>query len=579
MDLIDGLDAAQREAVTSTAAPLCILAGAGSGKTRVLTRRIAYRVASGEADAARVLALTFTRAAAAALRDRLAGLGVREQVAAGTFHAVAYAQLRRRWADHGLRAPALLERKTRLLASILGTDAVSRVADYATEVEWAKARMVTPASYEPAAESAGRTPPCPGARMAAVFEQYEAEKRRRGLVDFEDLLLACAGALERDERFAAAQRWRFRHLFVDEFQDVNPAQFRLLRAWLGDRLDLCVVGDPDQAIYAWNGADPHLLTALPRAFPTTGVVRLATNYRSTPQVVATASAVTDGDGRRDGAVRSVRADGPVPSVRCYPTDRAETEGVVRGVRSAHRPGAPWRHIAVLARTNAQLAPLEAALVAAGVPHRCRGGAFLDRPAVESGMRALRAGGPGVPFASRVRDLIAMADEASAADRLELVELVRLAREYEALVDGAGPGGFVAWLRSALGGAGEGAGGDAVAVTTFHRAKGLEWPVVFVTGLERGLVPVAYATTAAALAEERRLLYVALTRAVDELHCSWASERASGAGPQRREPSPWLSRIEAAIADLAPGWSGPGDGPEAWREHVAASRAELARISR
>ncbi|HVF13453.1 MAG TPA: UvrD-helicase domain-containing protein, partial [Acidimicrobiales bacterium] len=256
-ELLAGLNPAQQEAVVSEAAPLCILAGAGSGKTRVLTRRIAWQVTQGSALAPHVLALTFTRRAAGELASRLSRLGVREQVAAGTFHAVAYGQLRRLWADRGERPPALLDRKVRLLRSLLppaGRGAGPQAADVAGEIEWAKSRLIPPAGYEVAASAAGRRPPVPRSTMATLYDRYEQEKAKRHLVDFDDLLVLCAHALEHDRTFAAAQRWRFRHLFVDEFQDVNPSQFRLLEGWRGDRSDLCVVGDPNQAIYAWNGA-------------------------------------------------------------------------------------------------------------------------------------------------------------------------------------------------------------------------------------------------------------------------------------------------------------------------------------
>jgi len=266
--LLDGLTDAQRAAVTCDGAPLCILAGAGSGKTRVLTTRIAWRVATGSADARHVLALTFTRKAAGELRRRLGGLGVRDGVAAGTFHAIAYAQLRRRWADQGVQAPTLLERKAGLLARLAGPrstgDAAVQPADLAAEIEWAKARLIAPAQYEAAALGAGRTPPIPTPSMATLYERYEQEKRSRGLVDFDDLLVRCVEAMHADAEMAAAVRWQHRHLFVDEFQDVNPAQAALLAAWRGSSSDLCVVGDPNQAIYAWNGAEPSFLVDFAR---------------------------------------------------------------------------------------------------------------------------------------------------------------------------------------------------------------------------------------------------------------------------------------------------------------------------
>ncbi|MDP9388250.1 MAG: ATP-dependent helicase, partial [Actinomycetota bacterium] len=579
MRLLDGLDPAQREAVACDDHPLCILAPAGSGKTRVLTRRIAHRVLTDQADGARVLALTFTRKAAGELRARLAALGVRQPLAAGTFHAVAYAQLRRRWADRGEPPPVLLERKARLLAPLLPRARVAarapatlQAADLAGEIEWAKARLVTPARYAEEVEAAGRTPPVAPADMAALYERYEHDKRRKGLVDFDDLLVACALALENDTEFAAAQRWRFRHLFVDEFQDVNPVQFRLLRGWLGDRSDLCVVGDPNQAIYSWNGADPTLVTAFTRHFPGAKFVRLDRNYRSTPQVVTLAAAVLPPAPSRHGDIVAVRAEGPAPVVRQFDTDVAEAQGVARALRRAHRPGVPWSHLAVLARTNAQLVLFEEHLRAAGIPCRVSGGgALLRQPEVRAALDQLRAGPAATPFASRLADVEALAGDGGAEERRANLEaLVRLGRDYAALDASPSVDGFLAWLAGGdRGDAAADVGTDAVELTTFHRAKGLEWPVVFVTGLEKGLVPIGHATTPAAEAEERRLLHVALTRAVDEVHCTWAERRTFGSRSVARSPSPYLEHLRAVVAAMAAGGT-----PADWRDRLAKERANL-----
>ena len=585
MDLLDGLDPAQHRAVASEAQPLCILAPAGSGKTRVLTRRIAHRIATGSADGPRVLALTFTRRAAGELRSRLWSLGVREQVAAGTFHAVAYTQLRRRWADRGERPPVLLERKARLLAPLVerartgaSNPAAIQAGDLAAEIEWAKARLVPPSSYEAEVEASGRRPPVAPAAMAAIYERYENDKRRKGLVDFDDLLLRCATALHEDTEFAAAQRWRFRHLFVDEFQDVNPVQFRLLQGWLGGRPDLCVVGDPDQAIYSWNGADPTLLTDFARHFPGSECVRLDRNYRSTPQVVALARTVLPAGGG-DVEVVAVRPEGVAPVVRRFATDVDEAHGVARALRRAHAPGVPWSHLAVLARTNAQLVALEEHIRAAGIPCRISGGgALLRLPEVRTALDHMGALPASVPFLSRLADLEVPAGTgaggtAGNTDRVGNLEaLVRLGQDYAAADSSATVDGFAAWL-----GAGDqadtGTGGDAVELTTFHRAKGLEWPVVFVTGLEKGLMPIGHATTAAAEAEERRLLHVALTRAGDEMHCTWAERRTFGSRTLARSPSPLLDPIQEAVALMAAGVP-PGE----WRARIAVERAKLRSLS-
>jgi DNA helicase-2/ATP-dependent DNA helicase PcrA len=562
--LLDGLTAAQRHAVCVEAAPLCILAGPGSGKTRVLTRRIAWRIAQGSADAPHVLALTFTRKAAGELRHRLADLGVRDQVAAGTFHSVAYAQLRQRWADRGEVPPTLLERKAGLLGRIMKPssgsppDGIARIrllGDLAGEIEWAKARMVLPSDYPEASADAGRRPALPTPEVASLYAAYEVEKARRGLVDFDDLLSCCANALESDPSFAAGQRWRFRHLFVDEYQDVNPSQERLMRAWLGDRTDLCVVGDSRQAIYGWNGADPTALANLARRYPGTTVVHLDDNWRSSPQVLAVASAVLT-HGRRSkpagSTLKAHRPDGPIPSVVAYETDRAEAAGIARALRLAHAPGRAWSHMAVLVRTNAQLVLLEEALCRCGIPHRVRGDqGFLARPVVREALRD-----DARPFAGLLADLSVAARQSAPSGSGDedqsgaiLADLLRLATEYHSLDSAGSIAGLRAWLAMTLGSEGAEHRRDAVELTTFHRAKGLEWPVVFVAGLEQGLVPIGQAATPAAQAEEQRLLYVALTRAEIELHCSWAKTRSFGSRTVRRAPSPYLEAIEAARAAL------------------------------
>jgi DNA helicase-2/ATP-dependent DNA helicase PcrA len=578
--LLEDLNDAQRRAVTSDAAPLCVLAGAGSGKTRVLTRRIAWRIEQDAADARHVLALTFTRKAAGELRSRLRALGVRQQLTAGTFHGIAYGQLRQRWADLGARPPTLLDRKVRLLARLVARGDGGRsatgpaksgpsLADLAAEIEWAKARMVPPDGYAEALIGAGRRPPLPANEMAALYSRYEQEKARQGLVDFDDLLVACVNDLEQDQSFAAAQRWRFRHLFVDEFQDVNPAQYRLLQGWMGDRLDLCVVGDPNQAIYSWNGADPSLLGHFSRRYPTAGVVRLDHNYRSSPQVLTVAAAVlAQGESAPTDLLRATQADGPMPTVTASDTDVSEARTIASRLRRSRRPGMPWAHLAVLTRTNAQLVLLEEALRSARIPYRVSGGeAFLDRPEVKDALVELRRAPAGIPFAARLADLEARAtaldqaaqQEATAgpagghevADRRSHLEgLVRLGREYEAVDRAASAEGFSAWLAATVRNEGADAQADAVELTTFHRAKGLEWPVVFLAGLERGLVPIGHAATPAAEAEERRLLYVALTRAERELHCSWAERRTFGSRTVTRTRSPYLEAVDLARRALS-----------------------------
>ena len=586
--LLEGLDDAQREAVTTRAVPLAILAGAGAGKTRVLTRRIAWQARHAHIDPGHTLAVTFTRKAAGELGDRLTRLGVRRQVAAGTFHAIALAQLRRRCEDHDRPMPKLLDRKARLLVPMLpgrGGERALLAAEVATEIEWAKARLVGADGYQAAAETARRDPPRPPAEIAVLFERYERERRRRGLVDFDDLITWCAHALETDAEFQAAQRWRFQHVFVDEFQDANPAQFRLVRAWLGDRPDVCVVGDGDQAIYGFAGADASYLTSFAEHFPGASVVRLGTNYRSSPQVVSAAAAVLTTSGER-AAIRSSRPEGPLPEVRSYPSDEAEAEGVARALRRNHPPGTPWSAASVLYRTNAQSALFEEALRREGVPFRVRGGGrFLARPEVQVALETLRErtrAQPGVPFAGHLEALTESTADASEERREHVEAIGRLGRDY--LVADGGNGslaGFLEFLQTALR-AGDDTGaasGDAVELLSFHRAKGLEFDTVFVAGLETGLVPIVHAETPSEKAEELRLLYVALSRAERALHVSWAQKRTVGMRTYRRTPSLWLAPIEATVSAARAPEHGSGardqqgQGLAAAREQVAGTRRQ------
>jgi DNA helicase-2/ATP-dependent DNA helicase PcrA len=584
-ELLDGLTGAQRHAVTTPSTPLCILAGAGAGKTRVLTRRIAYRTATGTADAAHVLALTFTRKAAAEMTGRLRHVGLRDRVAAGTFHAVASAQLRRWWADRGQSAPVLLDRKARILAPILAERpalAGVALADVAAQIEWARARLVGPDRFAEAARASGRALPVPGEQVAAVYARYEHEKRRRGVVDFDDILDRCAAVIEDDPGFAAAQRWRWRHVFVDEFQDVNPLQYRLLLAWLGDRRDICVVGDPNQAIYGWNGADPRLLDGVADRWPGTEIVRLDANHRCSPQIVAAAAAVL---GSAGSGLTSSRPDGPAVAVRAWPSAEAEAHGVAAAVSAAHGRGLRWSQCAVLVRTNAQAVAIAEACRAAAVPVRTPGGAaLLDDPVARWVLTEL-GHRPGLPVRVAVADLDGWATDGAgelvtrgaggdAGDALRQAQgvvgaLGELARHAERIDNAMTVGAWIGWLPAALGRDVGAERDDAVTVCSFHRAKGLEWNAVWVCGLEAGLVPIGRAATPAAEAEERRLLYVALTRAGQELTCSWAEERSFGGHAVRRQPSPWLSALGPDGTDepVAPT-------VEEWQRRLAEQRARL-----
>ncbi len=549
-DLLRDLDEQQRAAVVHDSSLLAISAPAGSGKTRTLTRRIAWQSATGRISAQRVLAVTFTRKAAGELRHRLGALGV-GQVSAGTFHALALAQLRRRAEDRGRSFPALLDRKARVLAPIVGgrgPQAVVAINEAASEIEWAKARALTPEQYIEAAGHSGRQLSRPVEEFGAFYVRYEQEKRKRSMIDFDDLLWWCADALATDGDFAAAQRFRFRHLFVDEFQDATPAQLNVLKGWMGQRRDLTVVGDDAQSIYAFAGAQASALARFDRLFSGGAVVHLGTNYRSTPQIVRASSAVLNAESEVQRATpRAPRPDGTVPSVVAYVDDAAEAGGVAKLAQAAHDHGTPWSQIAVLYRTNAQSAAFETAFQKLHVPFRLRGASrFLERPEVKvvlGDLKKLASQGNDRPLADLVDDIVDIAGEAGAEQSEHINAVARLAREYLA-IDGAGGSlpAFVSWLDSATRGGDDPSSPNAVEFSTFHAAKGLEWEVVFVTGVEAGLVPISYAKTPSAKAEEQRLLHVALSRAGQELHISWARQRQ-----RNRKPSPWLELIEGALA--------------------------------
>ena len=490
--LLDGLNGRQRAAVEAPGTPLCIRAGAGTGKTRVLTRRIAYQATEGAIDPKRTLALTFTRKAAEELRGRLAGLGLRGAVSAGTFHSAALAQLRTRWAERGVRPPELVRDKRGLVARAakqagkrLGRNDLS---DAINEIEWAKARRLTPDCYTEAAARLRRWSSLDPALVSDLYGQYEAEKTRRRVVDFDDLLILALRDLTDDPDYAEARRWKFQHLFVDEFQDVNRLQFDLLRAWLGDRNDLCAVGDPNQAIYSWNGADADYIERFDHWFPGSSVLDLVDNYRSTPQILTAGRAVLPAGA---ASLAPHQLDGPRPTVSTHADDFDEGTAIARALRDAKGPEIAWSSMAVLARTNAQLTTITAALRSADIPFHIR----TDTRRTTTDANASEPGRPQTADAD---------NQPNAPD-----------------------------------------GTDAVDVATFHAAKGLEWPIVHLAGMEQGLVPISRAQTPAEIAEEQRLLYVAITRAERELHCHWAAVRTFGDRAADRAPSPYLNAILTA----------------------------------
>jgi DNA helicase-2/ATP-dependent DNA helicase PcrA len=538
-----------------------VLAGAGTGKTRAITHRIAYAVHSGVQQPQRVLAVTFTARAAGEMRTRLRGLGV-QGVQARTFHAAALRQLHYFWPQAvGGAAPEVLSQKAPAVA-----EAASRlrmqfdrtaIRDLAGEIEWAKVNLLTPQSYAAAARRAGRDPAGVDlTAMARLFEAYDDVKQTRGVIDFEDVLLLTVGMLEDRDDIARAVRQQYRHFVVDEYQDVNALQQRLLELWVGERDDLTVVGDPAQTIYSFTGASPRHLIEFPKRHPGAHVVRLVRNYRSTPEVIRLANLVIGAgvEAARSGAVqlRAEGAHGPEPDLTSHADDPVEAAAVARRIRALVDAGRPAAEIAVLFRTNAQSEAFESALADADVPYLVRGGErFFARKEVRDAILLLRGAARSddadKPLGHLTRDVITgagwtpepPASGGAVRERWEsLSALAALADDLAATDPAARLPQLVAELdrRAAEQHAPAVQG---VTLASLHAAKGLEWDTVFLVGCSEGLMPISMAEGPAAVEEERRLLYVGLTRARRDLHLSWAEARTPGARSTRR-PSRFLA---------------------------------------
>jgi len=573
-DILDALDPEQRQVAASPSGPMCVLAGAGTGKTRAITHRIAYGVHSGAYQPQRVLAVTFTARAAGEMRTRLRALGV-PGVQARTFHAAALRQLHYFWPQAiGGAAPEVLPHKAAVVAEAgsrlrLQLDRVA-VRDLAAEVEWAKVSMLTPETYAAAARRAGRAPAgLDATAMARVLQTYEEVKTARGVIDFEDVLLLTVGILAEREDIARVVRSQYRHFVVDEYQDVNALQQRLLDLWVGERDDICVVGDAAQTIYSFTGATPKHLLEFPRRYPKSAVVQLVRNYRSTPQIVAMANLmVRAGQGHRGtpGAdllqLRAQGEDGPTPTLTAYSDDPTEAAGVAAAIKDLITRGTPASQIAVLFRTNAQSEAHESALADAGVAYLVRGGErFFARKEVRGAillMRgAARADDGAKPLGELVRDVIAgagwteRAPSAGGATRERwesLQALVGLADDFVSGNPAAQMTDVVRELDERMA-AQHAPTVEGVTLASLHAAKGLEWECVFVVGCSDGLIPISMAEGLEAVEEERRLLYVGLTRARRELRLSWAGARNPG-GRASRRPSRFLDGAASILGDGA-----------------------------
>jgi ATP-dependent DNA helicase UvrD/PcrA len=558
VDPLHGLNDGQRRAAEAVRGPVCILAGAGSGKTTTITRRIACQVASGAFEPTQIMAVTFTDKAGGELRARLSLLGV-TRVRAGTFHAAALRQLRHFAPDDLGR---ILPSKAVLLRQIgnrlPGAFKFRPAADLAAEIEWAKNRRIGVSGYREAA--AEREPPIPDDLMARVYRDYERRKEAEGLLDFEDLLERAVRLFERDEDAATAFRAQYRAFTVDEYQDVNLLQQTLLELWLGDRDDLCVVGDDYQSIYAFTGAGPEHLLEMPKRFPHATVVTLEENYRSTPQVLALANRLVPRLGGAEKVLRATCPDGAEPVVRPFSSGFEEGAAIVAAIRTVD---CPLEDVAILCRTNARLTDFEELLHDASLPFQ--GSSLLERDAARRLVRRLERVGSGVDASQAVRGasvdagwLETVPDKLGERELVRQTDLARLVALAEAF-EGDVPA-FIADLRRRFDPGGESARG--VHLLTLHRAKGLEFDTVFLPRLEEKELPSRQARTAAEVDEERRLLYVGMTRAKRTLWLSWSGK-----------PSRFLAELgvtrthEVARERRASGaraWTPTGERLRAWR---------------
>ncbi|SEC54620.1 ATP-dependent DNA helicase UvrD2 [Streptomyces sp. TLI_105] len=583
--VLDGLDPEQREVALALSGPVCVLAGAGTGKTRALTHRIAYGVRAGILQPASVLAVTFTNRAAGEMRGRLRQLGA-GGVQARTFHSAALRQLQFFWPKAvGGELPRLLERKVQLVAEAAARCRIrldrNELRDVTGEIEWAKVTQTVPADYPAAVAKSVRDAPRDPAEIGQIYAMYEQLKRDRSVIDFEDVLLLTVGILQDRHDIADQIRHQYQHFVVDEYQDVSPLQQRLLDLWLGDRDNLCVVGDAGQTIYSFTGATPDHLLNFRTRHPGATVVKLVRDYRSTPQVVHLANGLL-GQARGRAAEHrleliSQRDPGPEPVYAEYADEPAEAEGTARRVRDLIAAGVPAGEIAVLYRINAQSEVYEQALADAGVPYQLRGAErFFERQEVrEAGIAlrgAARAGGND-PLLDDVEDLPAQvravlstkgwtteppAGSGAVRDRWEsLAALVRLAEDFARAKPGATLSDLVAELdeRAAAQHAPTVQG---VTLASLHAAKGLEWDAVFLVGLTEGMLPITYAKTDEQVEEERRLLYVGVTRARVHLTLSWALSRSPG-GRANRRPSRFLKGLRPGSGPLGTVGSGGASG--------------------
>ena len=530
-EILAALDSEQRAVATAVRGPVCVIAGAGTGKTRAITHRLAYAVDIGVVDPQRILALTFTARAAGEMRTRLRALGV-PNVASRTFHAAALKQLMYFWPHVlGGRFPSLLTTKTGFLGEALNRANVSAVKnnavlrDVAGEIEWAKVIGLAPDEYIKAVDDYSRpvrvsNNKVDATQIARVYEAYESLKKQERAIDFEDVLLLTVGMLEEEREVRDRVRDQYRYFTVDEYQDVSPLQQRLLDLWLGKRDEICVVGDPAQTIYSFAGATPSFLLNFTNKYPGAEVIRLSSGYRSTPEIINTANAVLR-NANLGHELDSMNGHGERPTSQGFRSESEEASSIVELIQSDITSGLASNEIAILTRTNAQLDLIESALNQAGVENQVRSAErFFNRPEVREILTAIRSASvlSEGDWVSDLRDALKPFGES------EYVRaFLQLARE----LDSDGLTSLRAFLREVEDRAEQNNPPvlPGVALATLHAAKGLEWPKVYVAGVSASVLPWGNQP----IEEERRLFYVGITRAQKHLHITYFGE-----------PSPFLA---------------------------------------
>ena len=538
-EILAALDDEQRAVALASRGPVCVIAGAGTGKTRAITHRIAYAASIGVMDPQKVLALTFTARAAGEMRTRLRTLGV-PTVAARTIHSAALKQLLYFWPQvFGGRAPDLLTTKTGFItqaitrADLQGTLSITSrdlMRDIASEIEWAKSSQVVPEDYVNESSKRTQKPRINPEQIAQVYSAYMSLMKQERAMDFEDVLLLTAAMLEEEREVRERVQDQYRYFTIDEYQDISPLQQRVINAWLGSRQEICVVGDPAQTIYSFAGATPVFLNTFTQRFPDAEVIRLTSGYRSTPEITLMANTVLRSAAMGQELVAQ-NDHGAKPTVAAYKDESAEIAGVVRDIGALLSEGAPAQEVAILARTNNQLNSIEKAIAAAGLPYQVRNNErFFDRTDVREFLKGVRTASviptEGVYWLDELRTLAQPFLTGAAIDGI--AGLLHLARELDA-DDSFSPKTLRAYLREVEDRVQQNNPPTMPVLTlaTLHAAKGLEWERVFLIGVSESILPFDSGNTGPenqnAIDEERRLFYVGITRAKKDLRMSYRGE--------------------------------------------------------